>query len=134
MGWRDWFQSQAGVAAQPRTSAAVDVRGDGHMAVVGESFYRPAFDRLTGGGTGDWTVRLVLVREPGNPHDANCVRVQTINGDLLGHLSRENAARFAEGLDAHGGVALTEGLIRRRQPDHDWNVVLRVDYAVLEAL
>jgi hypothetical protein len=42
---------------------------------------------------------LVLVREPLNPHDKKAVRVQTLSGTSLGHLSRADASRVAPVLD-----------------------------------
>lgn len=47
---------------------------------------------------------LVLVREPSNPHDRNAVRVQTLSGTSLGHLSRGDAMRLAPMID--GGAAV----------------------------
>lgn len=43
--------------------------------------------------------RLRLVREPGNPHDGNAVRVEWRNGVMLGHLPRRMAAEVAVALD-----------------------------------
>ena len=132
MGWRDWFQPPAVSRPAARTISAIDARGEEYMAVKGESFYEREFIAQTGGGVGEWSLQLLLVRDPGNRHDANCIRVQTPEGRQLGNLSRENAERFADNLDDLGGVALVDGVIRRRQLDHNWNVVLRVDYGVLE--
>jgi hypothetical protein len=47
---------------------------------------------------------LVLVREPSNPHDRNAVRVQTLSGTSLGHLSRDDAMLLAPIID--GGAVV----------------------------
>lgn len=116
------------------TSGLIDARGNQHMAVKGESFYRAQLDQLTGGGTGDYPLDLLLVREPDNPYDPNCIAVRTADGTQVGNLSREDAGRLAAGLDAVGGAVLVSGRIRRRDQFHSWNVVLDVDYDVLERL
>ena len=42
---------------------------------------------------------LTLVREPRNPHDANAIAVRSLDGRMVGHLSRNTAAWFASELD-----------------------------------
>lgn len=53
---------------------------------------------------GDEALSVVLLRNPANPHDANAVEVHVpaLPGDLgmIGHVSRDNAARLAPLLDA----------------------------------
>jgi len=107
--------------------------GDQWMAVVGESHHADELDRVTGGGVGTHERTANLVREPSNPHDANAIAV--VVDDLpVGYLSRENAERFAKGLDAVGGRATCGAVIRREDPLRSWNVVLQVDYATLDSL
>ena len=103
------------------------------MAVVGESFHMDALDRVTGGGVGEHEFAAQLVREPGNAHDCNAIKV-VVEGDHVGYLSRENAGRFCDGLDAAGGRATCGAVIRREDESRPWNVVLRVDYATLDSL
>lgn len=67
------------------------------MAVSGESFYPDQLAAATGGGVGEHTMQLLLIRDPTNPYDANCINVKTVDGLQLGNLSRDNAERFAEG-------------------------------------
>jgi len=47
------------------------------------------------------TLDATLVLEPSNPHDPNAVRVE-IDGDLIGYLRRDNAARYRADLAAAG--------------------------------
>lgn len=75
-------------------------------SLAGLQFYDYAgIDEMTGEplipAAGD---RLVLVREPENPHDTNAIEVWWRNGVRLGHLPRRVAAEVAGPLDA--GVAL----------------------------
>lgn len=46
--------------------------------------------------------RVKLVREPGNPHDPNAIRVEApfVHGEILGYLPRTDAAVFAPEIDA----------------------------------
>ncbi len=110
----------------------LDARGDDYMAVVGESFYEKGIAYVTGGAPGSYDAEFLLTREPTNPHDSNCIKVTTIGGVQVGNLSRENAARFASRLDRAGGVAIVDGVLSRKPEHANWNVVLRVDYTVLE--
>lgn len=110
---------------------AVDGRGTAYMAVVGESFHRRQLAHATDGAVGIVRMQVLLVREPGNHYDPNCVAVQTMHGAVLGHLSRPNARRFSHALDRMGRPVLVDAEVRRDSIDHDWNVVLRVNYDVL---
>jgi len=112
---------------------AVNAWGDEWMAVVGESFYGDALDRVTGGGVGIHEVTAHLVREPENQYDRNAIAV-VVDGSKVGHLSRENAGRFCDGLDAAGGRVVCGAVIRREDASRPWNVVLRVDYKTLDGL
>lgn len=47
------------------------------------------------------TVDALLILEDANPHDANAVRVE-IDGELVGYLSRDKAARYRADLAAAG--------------------------------
>ena len=48
--------------------------------------------------------RLTLVREPGNPHDANAVRVEW-NGHQLGYIPRAENAAIARQMDRGNRLA-----------------------------
>ncbi|MBJ7472885.1 MAG: hypothetical protein JHD16_16380 [Solirubrobacteraceae bacterium] len=110
---------------------AVDGRGRSYLAVVGESFYRRNIAALADGHLGTTHTQALLVREPANHYDPNCIAVCSPQSKLLGHLSRANARRFSHALDRLGRPVLVDAEIRRDTLDHDYNVVLRVDYGVL---
>jgi HIRAN domain len=111
----------------------VNAFGDEWMAVVGESHHADELDRVTSGGTGEHELVAHLVREPENPYDSNAIAV-VVKELSVGYLSRENAGRFAAGLDAVGGRATCGAVIRRQDSARSWNVVLQVDYATLDSL
>lgn len=58
--------------------------------------------------------RLSLVREPGNPHDANAIKILANTGKrfMVGYVPREVAAVLAPVMDAKGFVRIA-----------DWGVV-----------
>ncbi len=72
--------------------------------IVGESHRTAALEgllsarRAGGQPTGELEATATLVREPGNPHDANAVRV-VIDGGHVGYLRREDATAYAPHLD-----------------------------------
>ncbi|HZQ63610.1 MAG TPA: HIRAN domain-containing protein [Gaiellaceae bacterium] len=70
------------------------------LEVVGESNYQEALWQIVGGFRRDpvrHPCRAVLLPEPENPHDANAIRV-IVDGQLVGYLSREDAAAYLPGL------------------------------------
>lgn len=72
--------------------------------------------------------RLVLVREPENPHDARAVRVEW-RGRKLGYLPRAENRAVAEEMDRGGRVeARIARLLRHRDP---WQRILIDVYVVL---
>jgi hypothetical protein len=84
----------------PPIRAATLLRGYETLEVVGESFYQAALWQIVGGFTRERVrepCRAVLVPEPTNPHDANAVQV-IVAGQLVGHLSRQDAAAYLPGL------------------------------------
>jgi hypothetical protein len=84
---------------------AIDV-GTGHgvtLGIVGESYRQTALRTLAGSRlkTGQQvTFTAVLRPEPQNPHDANAVKVETMDGSHLGYLSREDAGAYRDALTA----------------------------------
>lgn len=85
------------------------------LEVVGESHYQTALWRCVGGDDGGRVhceVHATLVPEPTNPQDRNAIEV-LIGGDIVGYLSREDAAMYLPGLhalsDRHGGAIALEG-------------------------
>jgi hypothetical protein len=82
--------------AEPRLSF---LRGRELVNVAGESHYQDALRRITGEGEVRHQTEAHLVPEPGNPHDANAVRVE-IDGHKVGYLPRTLAGAYAGGLAA----------------------------------
>ena len=67
---------------------------------------------------------LVLVREPGNPHDGNAVRVEW-NGNKLGYVPRRENRAVAQHMDGGGDIeARVSRLTQHRNP---WQ---RIEFAV----
>ncbi len=64
--------------------------------------------------------RLLLNREPDNPHDQNAVAVWTQSGCQLGYLNRDLAAKLSPVLD-HGGNAHAEVISDERE-----SIIVRV--------
>ncbi len=102
----------------------IELCGDGYCAVVGESHYQDALRRTaticTPGEEGRPSFQAILVAEPENPYDPNAIAVYSTYGKL-GHLSRQDAAEYAEvfadiaraGSDGGGCT----GLLNGGQPD-----------------
>ena len=85
--------------------------------VVGERFYRPALERIVGTPPLNMAViqpvPVFLKREPTNANDSQAVAV-IIQGEIVGHLSADDAEHFAPELDrveAAGAVALVQGTL-----------------------
>ncbi len=84
----------------------MSIEGDGgyDLDVVGESYYQDALVRIAGPHTEDGRrvkVSAVLYLEPDNPHDRNAIRVE-INGETVGHVSRELAPDLRKELISQG--------------------------------
>lgn len=100
--WED-FQEANPVQLSPVVSVSSELRGDGRLQVVGESFYQEALEIVARGDTFEreiashLPVRVVLVPEPENPFDDNAVRVDVSRGEAslkVGYLAREQAAQY----------------------------------------
>lgn len=76
--------------------------GDYDFEVVGESFHQPALKTIAG-HHGDNAASLettaVLMTDDNNPHDNKAVKV-LINGQQVGHLSRDDARKYRRRLTA----------------------------------
>lgn len=86
----------------PETQQLVKLTGTGDflLNVVGESFYQDTLENICGGRTEDGEnliVDAILFHQDSNPHDDMAIAV-TIKGDLVGHLSRENARQYRQKL------------------------------------
>jgi hypothetical protein len=66
------------------------------LVVRGESYHLPMLQRLQR-LSDHWSAQLV--REPNNPYDRNAIAVH-IQGEIVGHVAREQAADLAHVLDA----------------------------------
>ena len=76
--------------------------GGDTVEVVGESHYQEALEAIMGGkaeGTREFECHACLIHEPGKLWDKNGVAVY-IKGLLVGHLSRDDATRYAPFFDA----------------------------------
>ncbi len=64
-------------------------------------------------------IPVTLVRDPGNPADANAIRVD-VNGEPLGHIDRRTAERLAPSLDAgvEWRAEITDVLVSEADPAH----------------
>lgn len=94
----------------PPPTRVVSRGGRDSLEVVGESHYQDALWRIAGGRTTERIrkeAQAVLKAESTNPYDPNAIAVW-IRGDLVGYLSREDAAAYRPGLLAiearHGGL------------------------------
>jgi len=63
------------------------------LSIVGESHYQDAIRPCRQGD------RVILKREPENPHDENAVAVFRENGEQIGYLSRDHAEWVARVID-----------------------------------
>ena len=111
--------------------------GETALDVVGESYRQGTLWRLVGGRRSQPVRReIVAVLQPEeNEHDANAVAV-LIDDQLVGYLSRHDAARYRPGVEAlirrDGRVALAGAVLGAgQQPDGlgRLGVVLRHDPA-----
>lgn len=101
-------------------------RGWYNVDVVGESFYpgqiRALLPKKLGTDGAEVRVPVSLVHNPRNRHDSNAVEIQASTG-LVGHLSHEDAARYAPvlaGFRRDGGTAMTTARVWGRD-QKDWD-------------
>ena len=100
--------------AQPapasRTVEAIIYGGDDTLEVVGEAYRQDTLWQIVGGRTREpvrFRIDAILMPEPENEFDSNAVSV-LVNGRLVGHLEREDAAAYLPGIlrlmDSSGGA------------------------------
>jgi len=65
-------------------------------AIVGSGYYEGALTRVGALKSGE---RVLLQREPTNPHDKNAVAVFSEDGVKLGHVPRTEAPTVAKAID-----------------------------------
>ena len=63
------------------------------LSIMGESHYQDAIWHCRKGD------RVILIREPKNPHDENAVAVFREDGEQIGYLPRDNAEWVARVID-----------------------------------
>jgi rubrerythrin len=106
-------------ASDPDATHASLYPGNETLEVVGESHYQEALWNIAGGSRGDrvrFDTHAVLVPEPNNEYDPNAVKI-LIEGNLVGYLSREDAASYRPGLlslmnsSVNGLVALNAAIV-----------------------
>lgn len=73
------------------------------LEIRGESFYLTTLRQLLR-QSDNWPARLV--REPDNQYDRNAIAIH-INGQIVGHVARDQAAELAGTLDALGRQGVT---------------------------
>lgn len=99
-----------------RDLTPVPLVGGFDVAVVGESNYQEALERICGGRSADGASHdctAVLRPEPQNPYDPNAIRVE-IDGLLVGYLARPAAKAYgpvAERLTQQGQIGTCDARI-----------------------
>ena len=93
-GWLSPTAKRAGdsMATYPTRKRILDLEGEGQRNDDGTARQ----DELGRCAPGE---RVTLVREPGNPYDANAIRVLSPRGICIGYLGEQDAATIAPALD-----------------------------------
>lgn len=93
------------------------------VEVVGESYYTRALKTIMGDDIGsEVRRRALLIPETNNPHDRNAVRVD-IDGETVGHLSRDDARVFRRRLsrlNLNGQMTTCDAVIGGGKPGFLW--------------
>jgi len=95
-------RAPAGTSQPPVLGHPLILGGRETLEVVGESHYQDVLWRCVGGDDGERVrhpVQVVLLQEPENPYDGNAIAV-LLEGNVVGYLSREDAAVYLPGLRA----------------------------------
>lgn len=71
------------------SSNIITLRGDVKMNTIGSQYYPDAWNKTNVGDI----LTVELIPEPNNPYDNNAVAV-AYNDEILGHLTRSNAAEY----------------------------------------
>jgi hypothetical protein len=94
-----WVQFLAETRQQKNSGAHVKLGSGFEVAIVGESFYLSELQWVRAQDADPRRARFnaYLVPEPENPHSAkgDAVRVESVRGATIGHLSRAHAAAYA---------------------------------------
>lgn len=89
--------------------------------------YEGRMQKASGLSTG---VPLQLVREPGNTHDRNAIRVTTVSNVHIGYLSRHVAAHLAGAMDTMGGVIPASVSSVWKQPRPHFLVSVQISFGL----
>lgn len=113
MSWLDRF---LGPRKREQTSDCTNEgRGPYTLAVVGETQYQGALiailQMLLPDADGQFVIPVWLHCEPKN-YDSVAVRVSSMRGNTLGHLSRADAARYCDPIQNAGGSVTCDALLR----------------------
>jgi hypothetical protein len=132
MGLRDRLQATSRVGpatARTVSGSPLEIWGQGwqNTDIVGESFHAAAIRALLGPAKLPEDGREIftdvrLVHNPLNRQDSNAIEVHASTG-LVGHLSREDAAKYVRTIDhlqAQGQIATTAARVWGRD-DKDWS-------------
>lgn len=80
--------------------------GDYELDAVGESNYQKALLKIIGGKTEEghhMEVEAILIQDDCNPYDNKAIAV-SIEGEIVGYLSREHARQFRKLMAEAGGA------------------------------
>ncbi|KAF8858265.1 hypothetical protein BDZ45DRAFT_674055 [Acephala macrosclerotiorum] len=68
--------------------------------------------------------QVMVMREPGNPHDSNAIRINNVQGIQIGHIPKNLAAKLASFLDSRAIVL--EGILTGEKGSWDCPIRLRI--------
>lgn len=86
-----WNSIIASTQALPESdNGELEWYGDTAAKIVGCRFYI---------GFATQGERVLIRREPGNPYDSNAIRIDNIQGQQIGHIARQVAAKIAKYID-----------------------------------
>ena len=116
MRLRGLFRTRERAAEKPPSATLYP--GTEDLEVVGESYRQETLWGLVGGKRAErisYDTHAVLMPEPDNPVDPDAIAV-LIDGQLVGYLSRENAAAYGPGLrqlmkQSSTGIVALQGVI-----------------------
>jgi len=99
------FSKLFGTKKQDLPIARLTGNGKYELEAVGESAYQKSFLKITGGKTEDghqMKIEAILVHNDKNPYDNKAV-VVSIDGDIVGYLSKKDARKFRKLMADAGG-------------------------------
>ncbi len=85
--------------------ARLSGNGEYELEAVGESNYQKALIKITGGKTEhghEMEIEAVLIHDNNNPYDNKAIAV-SVDGDIVGYLSKKHARQFRKLMADAGG-------------------------------